>query len=121
MIDAVKVDRMIENGLSAVCAWCENFWRVFDQHRGEEAHCGMDCGGPASHMAFPKYRGPMEGRMLSFCFICGKDADAGVDIKGRGAIGVCEKHVPQLKRMLNSRVGSKPPVVREHEVLKLRL
>lgn len=121
MIDALIADRLIAGGLSAVCAWCEHFWRVFEQNQGREAHCGMDCGGPMSHRAFPLYKGPMKNKFLDFCFICGKEASAGADINGKGCVGICNDHVPQFKKMLNSKKGSTPPIVKEREVLKMKI
>jgi hypothetical protein len=121
MMDLLMIERLVDGGLSAVCAWCEHFWRVFEQNLGREAHCGKDCGGPASHRAFPEYKGPMKGRFLEFCFICGKEASSGADINGKGCVGICEEHVSKFKQMLNSKKGSPPPIVKEREVLKLKI
>ena len=42
-------------------------------------------------MAFPEYEGPMEGHLTAFCYICGGEPDAMVEIHGRGAVGVCKE------------------------------
>lgn len=38
--------------------------------------------------AFPNYKGPWSPKE-KYCFICGRNADASVDIKGKGLVGVC--------------------------------
>jgi hypothetical protein len=44
-------------------------------------------------MGFPMYKGIMEGKLHTFCFICGRDADAAVEIGGR-LLGVCNRQGP---------------------------
>jgi hypothetical protein len=53
----------------------------------------MKCGGPASGRGFPAYKGPMQDHLNTFCFICGKDASAGVEIGGR-VLGACHNMGP---------------------------
>lgn len=119
MIKNPNAEELIRSGMSFVCAWCEHLWRVFAQNEGKEANCGMKCGGPMAHDVFPKYKGPLEGQLAKFCFVCGKDADAGVDIGGKGMIGVCSGHIPQLKEMLDTAPGKARPVVHERQILKI--
>ena len=116
MITAKKVMKELESGLTAVCAWCEYY------HNAKEngaPSCGIaGCGGPAVGKGFPKYKGIMENTLHTFCFICGRDADAGVEIMG-SMLGVCnnkgvdrETCVEKLRKIL-----SRQPVnVREHVV-----
>jgi len=92
MITAQKVMAELATGLSAVCAWCEHWHNAKD--RGVEAMCGqLQCGGPSVGKGFPSYKGIMENRLNSFCFICNNDAEAGVEIDGR-MIGVCNTMGP---------------------------
>lgn len=98
MITAEMAEKEIVTGLSAVCAWCEHWHEA--KRRGEVSACGKPCGGPASGMVFPMYRGPMSGRLGEMCFICGGEASAGLQWKG-GFIGVCKKFEPGGKNHLD--------------------
>lgn len=104
MIDAKIAERDIATGLSAICAYCENWHDA--KERGDKVKCHEDCGGPATGRGFPKYKGPLEGHLAKVCFICGCSATAGVEIGGR-MIGVCDRMGPhketcmdKLKRIL---------------------
>lgn len=120
MITAQKVMRELSTGISAVCAWCDHYHNAVDraEARGIEVVCGMDCGGPSVSRGFPAYKGIMEGQLATFCFICGRDADAGVEIGGR-MLGVCNNMGPgnetcmdKLRRLLaRQRVIAKENVV----------
>lgn len=99
MITAEMVKVEIKLGLSAVCAWCEHFHEA--KMRGKVMSCGRrECGGPAQGRAFPSYKGPMKERLSTMCFICGKDASAGIWI-GDGIIGVCQRRGPGGKTHLD--------------------
>jgi hypothetical protein len=98
MITIDMAEKEIAFGLSAVCAWCEHWHDA--KMRGENVKCGLLCGGPSSGMAFPLYKGPMAGRLGSICFICGKEADAGLSFGG-GFIGVCERIGPNRETHLD--------------------
>jgi len=86
MITREMAEKEMMTGLSAVCSYCEHWYDAKD--RGDITSCGKRCGGPASMMGFPEYKGHMKDKLNTFCFICGKEADAAVEIKGR-MIGVC--------------------------------
>ena len=56
--------------------------------------------------AFPEYKGPMKNRLAAICYICGNEADAGIQIGG-GMIGVCNRpgpmgrtHIDVFKKMI---------------------
>jgi hypothetical protein len=84
-VEAAKAE--IATGLSAVCSWCEHWHTAKDN--GSPLGCErMKCGGPSVGRGFPAYKGPMEGTVHLFCFICGKDPHAIVEIGGR-KLGVC--------------------------------
>jgi len=108
--DKMIVAKAVESGLAATCAWCERFWETTEKMDGMSGCRVKGCGGPASRMAFPKYKGPWSPKE-KYCFLCGRTADAMVDIGGRGAIGVCDDHIPKLKQILNS--GGSKVVIKE--------
>jgi len=98
MIDEKMSKREIDRGLTAICAWCEH---LHNARRGKVWTCGRsDCGGPLVGRAFPDYKGPMEGRLSSFCFLCGESADAAVEING-GMLGVCNRKGPEGETCLD--------------------
>lgn len=112
MLSEVVIQREIDNGMSAVCAWCEHHWATLKD--GATPGCQQaDCGGPMRGKAFPRYKGPRPN-LASYCFICGQESDLSVEFSGGGHIGCCAPHEVQLRRML-SRSG-KPVVVRERIV-----
>jgi hypothetical protein len=112
MLNEKIIKLEIENGLSAVCAWCEHHWATLRE--GATPGCQQkDCGGPIKGRAFPFYKGPRPN-LASYCFICGQDADLSVEFSGRGHVGCCAIHEVQLRKML-SRSGH-PVVVRERIV-----
>jgi len=93
----------MQTGLCAVCAWCEHWHEAKEKRNlGQQMTCDKDCGGPSSLRAFPSYKGPYSGNLASICFVCGKDATAAVQI-GDGFLGVCEKHVQQVRDIMEQR------------------
>lgn len=117
MLDHVKAKEAVKSGLAAVCAWCEHYWEATDQRPSNHSGCIIKkCGGPSVHMAFPEYKGPWNPKE-KYCFLCGKSADAIVDISGKGAIGVCDDHVSRLKEILSS--NGKAVVIQDKQVLAL--
>lgn len=94
MITSDMAQKEIETGLAAVCAWCEHY---HSGRRNGVISCNkIECGGPRVGRSYPEYKGVMKDRMASFCFICGKDAEAGVLLEGR-LIGVCKNMGPGHK------------------------
>jgi len=67
-------------------------------------------------MAFPHYRGPLEGRLDAVCFVCGERPDAAVMLPGSQVrlIGVCDRHVGMLEEF--SLPGERPPFVTHRHV-----
>lgn len=90
MIDPKDADFYIDNGLCAICAWCEHWHNRKDNKQGTGSFsCDvLGCGGPLVGGNFIKYKGPLSSNLHSICFICGKEASSGIDIRGR-VIGVC--------------------------------
>ncbi len=125
MLDAKKVQWAIKSGLSAICAQCLHYWAAqqhipdddpAEGHKPVEAHCPRrDCGGPQFDLVFPKYEGPLAGRLATICYICGDEPDAMVEMHGRGHIGVCKKHLPSFREHLR-KPNAPPPKVRERVV-----
>lgn len=94
-VDPVKSAVAIENGLAAVCAFCEMFWVAQDQGR---SGCGQKCGGPMSGGAFDKYQGPITD-FSNFCFICGDMATHAIRARGNlRVLGCCSAHVDKVKQ-----------------------
>lgn len=118
MIDEKVAQAEIEVGLSAVCAWCEHF---HNGRRDGMVSCGKNCGGPSVGMSFPEYKGPMDGRFATFCFICGKEADSAIEIGGR-MVGVCNRKGPGGEtcfdkfKILIQRIPNRKVVVKERVV-----
>jgi hypothetical protein len=103
-IDPTKVAVAVNDGLSIVCAMCENFWSA---HDAGLSSCGKKCGGPMSGGAFDKYKGPIVD-FSSFCFVCGDSATHGIRAVGNVRIlGCCDKHVDTVKQW---KVTDLPPV-----------
>src|SRR5580704_18062553 len=94
-IDPTKAALAIEDGLSAVCAMCENFWSA--QEKGLSG-CGQRCGGPMAGGAFDKYRGPVTD-FSKFCFVCGSKATHAVRATGNvRVLGCCATHIDTVKQ-----------------------
>lgn len=119
MLQKEQVDLAIKGGMSAVCAWCLKYWNAREHDKKAVAwrcQSSKPCGGPMQGMAFPEYEGPMQGRLASFCYICGADADAAVEIHGKGIVGVCNnaRAGKTCMEMLRDQL-SNPRVVRKFE------
>jgi hypothetical protein len=116
MLSEKLIQREIDHGLSAVCAWCEHHWVTLRE--GATPGCQQtECGGPMKDRAFPLYKGPRP-HLASYCYICGVEADMAVGIGGKGTVGCCDAHQSLMRRML-SRSGD-PIVVKEHLVQVVR-
>lgn len=114
MLSEKIIQREISNGLSAVCAWCEHHWATLRE--GATPGCQQaDCGGPLKGLAFPRYKGPRP-HLATYCFICGKDADMGVEFAARGSVGCCQAHEHTLRQMISQRRDGRAVVVNERLV-----
>ena len=103
----------IRQGLSAVCAWCEHWHNA--KMRGSTNGCLVqDCGGLAVGRAFPEYKGVYKGNLHKICFICGRSADAVIDIGGC-AIGVCNRMGAENETCLDK---ARKILLRQHVVAK---
>jgi len=87
MITKYMIDVELSTGLSFVCASCEH-WHNAKSKKHKTVECGQNCGGPLVGMGFPKYKGPFENSLSKYCFICGRDSCASIEINNR-FIGVC--------------------------------
>jgi hypothetical protein len=116
MLSEKLIQREIDSGLSAVCAWCEHHWATLRD--GTTPGCQQtDCGGPLKGRAFPRYKGP-RADLASYCFICGKDADMAVQIDGKGFIGCCDSHKTLMMETFKRKGGA--VVVKERVVPLVR-
>ena len=88
MITAEMAEGAIKRGMSAACAWCERYWEA-RAAGATDGSCGaIACGGPIRDMTFPMYRGPMI--LTKMCYLCGAQAEAAIEIRGQGSVGVCK-------------------------------
>ena len=87
------------NGVSFVCAHCDNFW--WGVERGLEGCKAVedkkDCSGPIRSKGFPEYSGPLKGYLHKFCFVCGIRATKGIMCSDGRFSGVCNVHVDILE------------------------
>lgn len=89
-LDYKRVHLAIADGLSGICAMCENFWEAANKGLGS---CGQRCGGPISGGAFDKYRGPIID-FSNFCFVCLNQATHAVRTKNNPRVlGCCKQHI----------------------------
>ena len=117
------VDAVMREGMSFVCAHCNNFWWSYARglEKCKAGHEGRDCAGPGKFMAFPEYDGPLKGNLHKCCFVCGKEPSHTVAIPiGLGMvrnIGVCDK---DREILLDFRVSKLMPVERPRHKLNKR-
>ena len=98
--DFTIIPVLVRNGLSFICANCENFWWSYEKKldKCRVHYIGDRCGGPLVGMAFPKYKGPLIAAMSSFCFVCGNAAELSVSIGKVKCLGVCKKHSEMIDK-----------------------
>jgi len=92
-IDKVSIEIGLKSGMAFVCVICSRMREAID--KGLDG-CGVaGCGGPMAGKTFPGYRGSLdESNWTEFCFVCGRQSDAGINVKGSNRmLGVCAKHV----------------------------
>lgn len=101
MHEAIK--GLLEQGYAFPCAHCQRMWMA---KATGQASCGpmipdgKPCGGPMSGMSFPHYKGPLTQEFIAgHCFRCGADADSSIMQNG-GVVGVCDKHLPLVDRLI---------------------
>lgn len=99
---SVATKKLMSMGFSFICANCVKLHVGLS--RGEE-HCsyalrGRHCGGPIVGLTFPEYEGPLtRPRIASVCFRCGDDSTKLVEVKGKGFVGACDKHIKMIDMM----------------------
>jgi len=86
-----------DDGLAFVCKMCTNWLEVADKGASNCAifHSGGTCFGPFKGGCFPEYKGPLQGAMHVFCFICGGKAAGVIPIGGK-YIGICQSHIDTI-------------------------
>lgn len=103
-----KVRLVVANGLSFTCAMCLKYWRAHDRSGvavSEFVSCdGIDCGGPIVGKSFPEYEGPLTADfMASHCFRCGDPATKIAVVNGGRHVGVCQRHVLTMDRLVEQK------------------
>jgi len=112
MLNSRPILKVIQSGTSFVCAHCEHFWwGVDNRYEGCKAiHDHIECSGPLRGMAFPNYKGPLEGHLSKYCFVCGHTPDATAIAREGGArVGVCTEHIKLMESF--SAPGERPPFI----------
>ena len=98
IVDDKKFQELKASGVSYVCLMCEHFWSAYDKGYDK---CmigmqGLECFGVLSNGDFPYYKGSLEGSFDKYCFVCGKEAEMILEVKGKiikhKYIGICKKH-----------------------------
>lgn len=100
----------MQDGLSAVCATCEHYWEGRDKKLpGFQCASPGPCGGPIAGNDFPHYKGPY-GNLEQLCFVCGATPKLAVRARGKlRTVGICEKHLPMLKKQAPQGQPEAPP------------
>ncbi len=113
MLNGRPILKVLQSGVSFVCAHCEHFWWGIDnKHSGgcKAVFDQVECSGPIRGLAFPHYEGPLKDQLANYCFVCGHDPDAVAVARNGGArVGVCDKHIEVIEKFTVP--GEKPPFI----------
>lgn len=110
-MDEQSIREAMAEGLSAVCATCELYWKARELGRPSGCMAPADsCGSVLVGRAFPLYRGPITD-LSRWCFMCGCEAAFGVRAASMTrSLGVCEPHLAQIKEWVPVE-GSRPLIL----------
>lgn len=99
-VDPKKVQLAVLNGLSIVCATCENYWKARDVGlEGDQCLAKTPCGSPIAGDVFHEYIGPMTA-FDRWCFACGAEAAFALRVKSMvRVIGCCAKHIELVRTL----------------------
>jgi len=121
-IETDDIVKAVRSGVAFPCAMCLNWWRAKEE---KKESCmvftgGKPCGGPMAGMAFPMYKGPLvDSNWTDFCFVCGEEVVAAVEVKGSDRmLGVCKKHVGLLEKLKPS--GGSARTVKHEQVHRIK-
>ena len=95
-----RVDEVLRQGVSPVCATCNKFW-LARENGVPFPSCLVEkpCGSPISGDTFTHYEGPLTD-FDRFCFICARDSDQVVSLAGKERkLGICRDHVVLLGQL----------------------
>lgn len=107
---------LMKDGYSFVCAHCVKLWKAKESSFdgcGSFLINGSECGGPLVGKVFPYYEGELKGYLVKFCFVCGEEPDAVLEVNN-GFLGVCDEHINVLHDF--SKPGEKPPFIMNKKV-----
>lgn len=108
--DPVEVARAMADGLSAVCATCERYWKARERQL-PRCLATTGCCSPLGGGTFHEYQGPLTPEAFKqLCFVCGDRSVRAVRV-GRllKLIGVCGRHLPLFQQL--APVGKPAPQV----------
>lgn len=115
-IESKDIRRLVSEGVSFVCAMCDHWW--WSHGRGlavcRAAVESRECSGPIGGLCYPEYSGPLKRNLVRFCFRCGAQSIAAVEVFGKGMCGVCGEHMEMLETY--GKLGDKPRFVTHNYV-----
>lgn len=101
-----RIQSAVKDGYAFPCAMCEHLHWGLDRglKRCKAAVDDKVCGGPLTGLGFPEYQGVMTRDAIArHCFKCGDRANKIVEgNKGPGLVGVCNRHLPILSRVMET-------------------
>ena len=95
-------EKLMAMGYAFVCAHCIKLHKSMrsGMHGCGAMLNGKDCGGPIVGMVFPEYKGPLtRDTIANRCFRCGELSENLIDVKNKGCVGACNKHVGMVRSM----------------------
>ena len=95
------VKQALIEGFTFACATCTRLHEAMARKlEGCMAlHMKRACVGPFGGGSYPEYKGPLEGQLANYCFVCGSKSDGAVGVReksGLKLIGVCSGHMDRL-------------------------
>ena len=96
------VKKALQEGYTFTCATCTRL-HVAKAKKIDGCmalHLKLVCVGPFGNGYYPEYKGPLEGSLANFCFVCGDASDGAVGIQDGGQlhlVGVCHEHMKRLE------------------------
>jgi len=111
-----EVQKLVSEGVSFVCAMCENWWWSHDRGLDmcKAGILGKECSGPIGGNCYPEYLGPLSSNLVNVCFRCGAQSIAAVEVFGKGMCGVCKEHIEMLDSY--GKLGDKPRFITHDHV-----
>lgn len=122
MLDPLRIAQARADGVCFLCSMCEHWHEGRDQRLiddMEEPRCSiLNCCGPVWGGYFENYKGPLEGNLRSWCYLCGDKSTHVVVPKQAMAekVGICAVCAEKIKRFTarETKPGTVSLVIAEH-------